>query len=104
MIKKWNNIASEEVFDKLQQIEEDLLVYFQYPDKGLINLIKLDLNVIQMDFEYFEIEELNLVTKDLQNNLHFLSHALIELTIEEVQLCFEELHQLEKLVIDLEFK
>lgn len=98
MIKTWNNIASEEIFDKLQQIEEDLLIYFQYPDKELINLITLDLNFIQMNFEYFEQEELNLITKDLQNNLYFLSK---QFTIEEVRLCLEELRLIEKLVMGL---
>ena len=104
MKKKWNNIASEEIFVKLQQIEEDLLIYFQYPDKGLINLIKHDLNFIQLDFEYFEQEELNLLTKDLQNNLFFISHTVNDFTLEEVQLCFDELHLLERLILNLDLR
>ena len=54
------NVFSEEITSLIDQLKEELEVYFQHPyDQNLINLIFKDLDLIESNLDYFDQKELN---------------------------------------------
>jgi len=90
------NVFSEEITSLIDQLKEELEVYFQHPyDQNLINLIFKDLDLIESNLDYFDQKELNNLTKAFHDHLYLVTHHTDTSGSSEYKECMEELQELE---------
>jgi len=91
-----NRIASEEIGDLLEQIEEDLSIYLLHPNQLLIELICSDLEQLEQSFDLFGEIELNSLIRELNDYFYVMSHSNDVFNSKDYELCVKEIKYLEK--------